>query len=111
MAMIGVALSALALVPVASVRAMSAPAAKQDAQGGTRPRIATEAEARRALLRHGLADVTALGPVGDYWEANARAHGEPVVAYLFDDGTVWIKRHPRVMVQLGTRLSLAPSAS
>lgn len=101
MAMIGVALSALALVPVA----------KQDAQGGTRPRIATEAEARRALLRHGLADVTALGPVGDYWEANARAHGEPVVAYLFDDGTVWIKRHPRVMVQLGTRLSLAPSAS
>jgi hypothetical protein len=75
------------------------------------PAIATEAEARRALLLHGLRDVTRLGPVGDYWEANARAHGRRVVAYLFTDGTLRIDRHPTEMVQLGSRLSPPRGAS
>src|ERR1700683_554723 len=73
------------------------------------PSIATEAQARLALSRHGLTDVTPNGPVGDYWEANARDHGQPVVAYLFDNGTLRLDRHPKATVQLGARLT--PGAS
>jgi hypothetical protein len=69
------------------------------------PRITTDAEARRVMMQHGLAQVAQLGRVGDYFEANARLGGQPVVAYLFDDGTLRIDRHPKVMVQTGTRLA------
>lgn len=67
------------------------------------PQIGSAAQAARALMDHRLTDIAQLGPVGDYWEANARADGKPVVVYLFDDGSLRIVRHPAMMVQMGTR--------
>ncbi len=69
------------------------------------PRISTEAQARHAMLRHGLKNVTQLGPVGDYWEANADKRGKPVVVYLFADGTLRVERHPKIMVEAGGRMA------
>ncbi|HUZ72593.1 MAG TPA: hypothetical protein VMU87_06390 [Stellaceae bacterium] len=101
MAALGLAAAGLASLLAAGARA--APPVFFPIQAPPLPRIATAARARHALLHRGFKDVTALGPVGDYWEANADAHGRPVVVYLFDDGTLRVKNDPKVMVQAGTR--------
>lgn len=59
--------------------------------GGTALKIATASEALAALQARGVADVRRLGQVGDYWESDGRLAGEPVVAYVFDDGAVEVK--------------------
>ena len=109
MAATGVAIAGL--VSCLPTGALAAPAWIWHIPAVRPPPIATEAQALRALARHGLTDVLELGPVGDYWEANAYDHGKPVVVYLFDDGTLRIERHPTIMVQAGTRVTPAQRAS
>jgi hypothetical protein len=106
------ALVAAGLAPMAPANAQATPPAplRLDIPApAAAPSIATEAQARLALSRHGLTDVTQMGPVGDYWEANARDRGERVVAYLFADGTLRLDRHPKATVEVGARLT--PGAS
>ncbi len=106
------ALVAAGLASMAPANAQTAPAAplRLDIPApAPAPAIATEAQARLSLARHGLTDITQIGPVGDYWEANARDRGQPVIAYLFDNGTLRLDRHPKATVEVGARLT--PGAS
>jgi hypothetical protein len=98
--------AALVVSLVAAAPAHAAPDFRQIFRwdGAGSPPIATDDEARGVLLRHGLSQISELGRVGDYFEANARLGGKPVVAYLFDNGSLKIDRHPAAMVETGTRL-------
>ncbi|HEX4195526.1 MAG TPA: hypothetical protein VHY80_20625 [Stellaceae bacterium] len=60
---------------------------------GSQPpaKIATDSEALAALHHGGVARVTTLGRVGDYWESNGFLKGKPVIAYVFSDGALNIQ--------------------
>jgi Na+/H+-dicarboxylate symporter len=62
--------------------------------GGPVP-ITTAAAARLQLRARGLADIRDLWHIGDYWESEVAVAGKPMVAYLFDNGTLWLRRYPR----------------
>lgn len=62
------------------------------------PRFERDSWARATLRRHGLADIRGLGRVGDYWEAEARSGGKPVVVYLIDNGALYIRHYSRAAV-------------
>lgn len=62
--------------------------------GSDTAKIASEGQARAALAGDGVTDLRGLGQVGDYWEGEGLRHGQPVVAYLFDNGAVEIKHYP-----------------
>lgn len=67
---------------------------------GTRPpRFEREGWARGQLADHGLHDIRGLARVGDYWEAEARAQGRPVVVYLQDDGTLTFQHASRAKAE------------
>ena len=68
------------------------------------PAVTNEVQARAAMEHHGLVNITALGPVGSYWEANAEERGKPVVVYVFNNGTLWVQHDPKVTVQEGDRI-------
>ena len=59
----------------------SAPAAK----------VATDSEALAILHQRGMARVSSLGRVGDYWEGEGMLAGKPVIAYVFSDGALRIQ--------------------
>lgn len=67
--------------------------------GGTAPKIDTPSQALAALRAHGVADVNRLGKVGDYWESDGIVAGQPVVAYVFDNGAVEVKGSTPAAVQ------------
>jgi hypothetical protein len=60
---------------------------------GSQPpaKIATDSAALAALHHGGVARVSSLGQVGDYWEGNGFVKGKPVIAYVFSDGAVKIQ--------------------
>lgn len=55
------------------------------------PKVDTQSQALAALQARGVADVNRLGKVGDYWESDGIVGGQPVVAYVFDNGAVEVK--------------------
>jgi hypothetical protein len=55
-------------------------------------KIATDAQALSVLHQRGVAHVSSLGRVGDYWEGEGLLAGRPVIAYVFVDGALTI--HP-----------------
>jgi hypothetical protein len=59
----------------------SAPAAK----------VATDDQAITVLHQRGIAHVSSLGRVGDYWEGEGLLAGKPVIAYVFADGALQIQ--------------------
>ena len=50
--------------------------------------VVTDDEALAVLHRHGIAQVSTLGRVGDYWEGEGMLKGKPVIAYVFTDGAL-----------------------
>jgi len=57
-------------------------------------RVETENGALAVLHRCGVNSVAGLGRVGDYWEGEGLLRGKPVVAYLYDEGTLSLQRYP-----------------
>jgi hypothetical protein len=53
--------------------------------------VVTDDEALAVLHRHGIAQVSTLGRVGDYWEGEGMLKGKPVIAYVFTDGALRIQ--------------------
>jgi len=100
--LVAIALASFAAL-VAPTDAPAALSGRFGPQSTDSAHIRGAAQARNALLRRGFRDITQLGSVGDYWEANARTHGKPVVVYLFDDGTLWVQSHPAMKVVTGGR--------
>ena len=60
---------------------------------GSQPlaKIATASQALAALHHGGVARVSSLGRVGDYWESDGLLKGKPVIAYVFSDGRLKIQ--------------------
>jgi len=66
------------------------------------PKVATDAQALAVLHHRGIGRVSNLGRVGDYWESDGTRAGEPVIAYVFNDGALQIQpaaRGERVPLQ------------
>jgi hypothetical protein len=60
--------------------------------GDARPaKVATDAQALAALQQRGIARISSLGRVGDYWEGQGVLAGKPVVAYVFADAALQIQ--------------------
>lgn len=59
--------------------------------GGSPPKIATQAQAIGVLQQRGIADIRHIGKVGDYWESDGVLRNKPIVAYVFDSGAIEIK--------------------
>lgn len=84
----------IVLAAALALAALPALAGNAVPRGGPGP-IATASAARQVLRSRGLADIRHLWRIGDYWESEAQAGGRPVVAYLFDNGTLWLRHYPR----------------
>ena len=54
-------------------------------------KVATDAQALAVLHQRGMARVSGLGRVGDYWEGEGMLAGKPVIAYVFSDGALRIQ--------------------
>jgi hypothetical protein len=54
-------------------------------------KIATDDQALATLHQHGIARVSGLGRVGDYWEGEGLLKGKPVIAYVFNDGALKVE--------------------
>jgi hypothetical protein len=54
-------------------------------------KVATDAQAIAALHQRGVARVSSLGRVGDYWEGEGMLAGKPVIVYVFSDGALQIQ--------------------
>lgn len=83
----------IALVAASVIVALPAFASGSAAAGRPGP-IKTAAAARQALHAHGLADIRHLWHIGDYWESEVESRGEVMVAYLFDNGVLWLRHYP-----------------
>ncbi|HEY1505114.1 MAG TPA: hypothetical protein VGF92_12490 [Stellaceae bacterium] len=54
-------------------------------------KVATDAQALAVLHQRGVARVSTLGRVGDYWEGEGMLAGKPVIAYVFASGALQIQ--------------------
>jgi hypothetical protein len=54
-------------------------------------KVATDEQALDALHQGGIARVSNLGRVGDYWVSQGMLAGKPVIAYVFTDGALQIQ--------------------
>ena len=54
-------------------------------------KVATDEQALAVLHQRGIARVSSLGRVGDYWESEGMLAGKPVIAYVFTDGALQIQ--------------------
>lgn len=54
-------------------------------------KVATDEQAAAVLHKRGIAHVSSLGRVGDYWEGEGLLAGKPVIAYVFADGALRIE--------------------
>lgn len=54
-------------------------------------KIVTDDQALAAMHHRGVAQVSSLGRVGDYWEGEGFLKGKPVIAYIFSDGALKIQ--------------------
>ena len=54
-------------------------------------KVATDAQALTVLHQRGIARVSSLGRVGDYWEGEGLLAGKPVIAYVFSDGALRVQ--------------------
>ena len=84
--------SALSAIVVAPVLAQSADILLPPYDGSAPPdKVATDAQALAILHHRGIARVSGLGHVGDYWEGEGMLAGKPVIAYVFSDGALRIQ--------------------
>jgi len=84
--------TALSAVATAPVLAQAADILPPPYDGSTPPaKIATDAQALSVLHQRGIAHVSSLGRVGDYWEGEGLLAGRPVIAYVFADGALKIQ--------------------
>jgi hypothetical protein len=85
---------AMIALAIASFLAPPALAGGPAAASGPGP-IRTAATARQALRARGLIEIRHLWHIGDYWESEVEDQGRSMVAYLFDNGTLWLRHYPR----------------
>jgi hypothetical protein len=84
--------TALSAVIVAPVLVQAADVLLPPYDGSAPPaKIATDAQALAALHQRGVARVSSLGRVGDYWESEGMLAGKRVIAYVFTDGALQIQ--------------------
>jgi hypothetical protein len=62
------------------------------------PQITSQAQAEAVLHDHGITTIRRLGQIGDYWEGEGLASGVPVAAYVFANGTLWIRNDPPALL-------------
>jgi hypothetical protein len=62
------------------------------------PQITRDAQAEAILHDQGITAIRRLGQIGVYWEGEGLANGAPVAAYVFANGTLWIRHDPRALL-------------
>ena len=84
--------TALGAVVAAPVLAQAADILLPPYDGSARPtKVATDEQALTVLHQRGIARVSSLGRVGDYWEGEGLLAGRPVIAYVFTSGALQIQ--------------------
>lgn len=84
--------TALSAVVVAPIMARADQVLLPPYDGGAPPaKVATDAQALAVLHQRGIARVSSLGRVGDYWEGEGLLAGKPVIAYVFTSGALQIQ--------------------
>jgi len=84
--------AALGAVAVAPILAQADDILLPPYDGSTPPaKVATDGQALVALHQRGIARISRLGRVGDYWEGQGILGGKPVIAYVFSDGALQIQ--------------------
>jgi len=59
--------------------------------GAPSAKVTTDAQALAVMHQRGVAGVSSLGRVGDYWEGEGTLAGKPVIAYVFANGALQIQ--------------------